>query len=611
MATATKTNYRQQAPVLLVKPSGVTRPFGFGAANAAAVGTAMLAAQTAAVSGDLIQVYADATISNPIGKAGVDWWFAPVTITASGTSTAISDGGSAVSYRITGSANFVTTNAKVVDITGNGSSVFLVGNKFRAVGGTEGGVKAGVGALIRIFATESIESADTDAIYANSGTIYFNAPLVDGGEDGVEGTDNLSNGPAYIEGSAQTIRGRGTAVNGVGIHLNLAATCRIKCQTILGEGTAKQSIRLADVGLTGESLIEATDVTGHILIETGYMRLVGATVTATATNQAAVQFSPDGEVAITFEDCRFYSSGTATYAFDSGDLVDGDVTLVGTSILSPDAVNSNVSVVRSGKAADTVKVAGVTPGTTGLALLDDATASAARDTLGASSGVFPVSVGGTGAGTLTGIVKGNGTSAMTAVTAPSGTIVGDTDTQTLTNKTLTSPTINGGTFTGGTDIAVADGGTGASTAAAARTNLGTNFYTSRIVHSGFTTFAASGTFYFSNSNNASTFSSLNGREYPARAGSLVRLRAVTIGGGAMATAGSETTLQVSKNGGSWTSVTTTAPLFTSASTTVDVDLTSFSFTHSVGDYYQIRMQTPAWATAPTGANIDFTLEFTY
>lgn len=40
-----------------------------------------------------------------------------------------------------------------------------------------------------------------------------------------------------------------------------------------------------------------------------------------------------------------------------------------------------------------------------------------------------------------------------------------TGTQTLTNKTLTSPTINGGTWTGGTDLAIADGGTGQSTAA--------------------------------------------------------------------------------------------------------------------------------------------------
>lgn len=49
---------------------------------------------------------------------------------------------------------------------------------------------------------------------------------------------------------------------------------------------------------------------------------------------------------------------------------------------------------------------------------------------------LPVAQGGTGAATLTGIVKGNGTSAMTAVTAPTGTIVGTTDTQTLTNKTI-------------------------------------------------------------------------------------------------------------------------------------------------------------------------------
>lgn len=49
-------------------------------------------------------------------------------------------------------------------------------------------------------------------------------------------------------------------------------------------------------------------------------------------------------------------------------------------------------------------------------------------------------------------------------------------TQTLLNKTLTSPTITGvsitsGTITGITDLAVADGGTGASTAAQAKINL--------------------------------------------------------------------------------------------------------------------------------------------
>lgn len=49
-----------------------------------------------------------------------------------------------------------------------------------------------------------------------------------------------------------------------------------------------------------------------------------------------------------------------------------------------------------------------------------------------------VANGGTGATTLTGVLKGNGTSAVTAVTAPSGTIVGTTDTQTLTSKRVTA-----------------------------------------------------------------------------------------------------------------------------------------------------------------------------
>lgn len=45
-----------------------------------------------------------------------------------------------------------------------------------------------------------------------------------------------------------------------------------------------------------------------------------------------------------------------------------------------------------------------------------------------------VGQGGSGATTLTGILKGNGSGAFTAVTAPTGTLVGTTDTQTLTNK---------------------------------------------------------------------------------------------------------------------------------------------------------------------------------
>jgi hypothetical protein len=47
-----------------------------------------------------------------------------------------------------------------------------------------------------------------------------------------------------------------------------------------------------------------------------------------------------------------------------------------------------------------------------------------------------VSNGGTGASTLTGVLVGNGTSAVTTKTAPAGEIVGTSDSQTLSNKVL-------------------------------------------------------------------------------------------------------------------------------------------------------------------------------
>ncbi len=66
-----------------------------------------------------------------------------------------------------------------------------------------------------------------------------------------------------------------------------------------------------------------------------------------------------------------------------------------------------------------------------------AAASPIIDLTNQVSGLLPVANGGTGAGTLTGLVKGNGTGAMTAVTAPTGAVVGTTDTQTLSSKRVT------------------------------------------------------------------------------------------------------------------------------------------------------------------------------
>jgi hypothetical protein len=109
----------------------------------------------------------------------------------------------------------------------------------------------------------------------------------------------------------------------------------------------------------------------------------------------------------------------------------------------------------------------------------------ANATVLTTNSAVTVAQGGTGATTLTGILKGNGTSAVTAVTAPSGALVGDTDTQTLTNKTISkaSNTLTGVAGSGAnsditslsalsTPLSIAQGGTGVASLTANNLLLG-------------------------------------------------------------------------------------------------------------------------------------------
>ena len=183
--------------------------------------------------------------------------------------------------------------------------------------------------------------------------------------------------------------------------------------------------------------------------------------------------------------------------------------VAGTDYMTPAGVSAAYQPLDS----DLTAIALLTTTSFGRALLELANAAALRTaaglgtiatqdannvtiTGGSVTGITDLVVadGGTGVSTLTGLVKGNGTSAFSAAVqgtdyyAPGGTDVAVADggtgastasgartnlgLGTIAVQDANNVTITGGSVTGIADLAVADGGTGASTAAGARTNLG-------------------------------------------------------------------------------------------------------------------------------------------
>ena len=153
---------------------------------------------------------------------------------------------------------------------------------------------------------------------------------------------------------------------------------------------------------------------------------------------------------------------------------------IGTDVQAYDAALQSISGLTTSAnqmiyttALDTYATTGLTAA--GRALLDDADASAQRTTLGLAIGTnvqaYDAELTAIAALAVTdgNIIVGDGTTWVAESGATARTSLG---LGTMATQAASSVTITGGSITGITDLAVADGGTGASDAGTARTNLG-------------------------------------------------------------------------------------------------------------------------------------------
>jgi hypothetical protein len=135
-----------------------------------------------------------------------------------------------------------------------------------------------------------------------------------------------------------------------------------------------------------------------------------------------------------FTPIQQYRTATPAAAPIAGNLADGELainTADGVLFYKDSGGAVQTIATRAGANGDVVGPASSTAD--GLVAFNGTTGKLVK-----AAGTVTVAQGGTGATTLTGLVVGNGSSAFTAVAAPSGAVVGTTDTQTLTNKRVTA-----------------------------------------------------------------------------------------------------------------------------------------------------------------------------
>jgi len=319
--------------------------------------------------------------------------------------------------------------------------------------------------------TMSVQNANTVAITGGNITGITDLAIADGGT----GASTASGARTNLGlGTIATQNANAVAITGgniTGITDLAVSDGGTGASTLTGYVKGNGTSALTAVGT-----IPSSDITGL-----GTMSTQNATnVTITGGNITGITdlaVSDGGTGASTLTG---YVKGNGTSALTaSGTIPNTDITGLGT-MSTQNANNVTITggnitgitalpIASGGTGANTAANARTNLGLGTIATQNSNTVSI---TGGNITGITDLAVadGGTGASTLTGYVKGNGTLAFTAVgTIPNTDITG---LGSMSTQNASTVAITGGNITGITDLAIADGGTGASTAANARTNLG-------------------------------------------------------------------------------------------------------------------------------------------
>ncbi len=324
-----------------------------------------------------------------------------------------------------GTANIDSLVADTADINGGtADNVVIGGSTAAAITGTtitaNTSLALASGATVTAILDEDSMSSDSATAIATQQSIkaYVDAQLTaqdldfQGDSGGALSID--------LDSESLTIAG-GTGIDTTGSGNTLTIDIDSTVATLTGSQTLTNKTLTAPV-------ISTISNTGTITLPTSTDTLVGRATTDTLTNKTLTSAVLNTGV-----------SGTAV--LDEDNMASDSATQLATQQSIKAYVDTQVAAVPTG----------------------DITAVTAGD--GLTGG------GTTGAVTLN-VVGGTGITANANDIAIDSTVATLTGTQTLTNKTLTSPTIDLSTVTSSGDLAVAAGGTGSSTASAARTNLG-------------------------------------------------------------------------------------------------------------------------------------------